>query len=94
MGLSSSKLRANDLGPTRLRFILHFHFPPQQDEEPIDLKNSIEAMIRSRNDFNKSINRVRVEMRQLFNPMNDKNEKTLLNQLLIIPDISTHIDMT
>ena len=53
--------------------------PPQQEEKLIDLKNSIKAMIQFQNDFNQSINMAELEMSQLFNPMIDRNEKTLPN---------------
>ena len=39
-----------------------FQVLPQQEEEPIDLENSIEVMIQSQNDFNQSINRAEIEM--------------------------------
>ena len=65
-----------------------FQVPPQRNKEPMDLKNSIEAMIQPQNDFNQFINRAELEMSQLLDTMNDRNEKTLPNQFLTIPDIS------
>jgi len=53
-----------------------FQVPPQQYEEPIDLKNNIEVMIQCQNDFNQSINMA--ELDQLCNPINDSNEKLYL----------------
>ena len=49
-------------------------------------------MIQCQNNLNQSINKAKVEMSQLFNLMIDKNEKTLPNTFLIIPDSPNHID--
>ena len=65
---------------------------PQEEEEPIDLKNNMEVMIQCQNDFNQSINRA--ELDQLCNPMIDRNEETLPKTFLTIYDFSNHIDNT
>ena len=51
-------------------------------------------MIQSQNDFKQSINMIEIEMSKLFNQLNDRNEKTLPNQLFTIPDFPNHIDKT
>jgi len=52
----------------------------------------MEDPIQSQNDFTQSINRLKVQMSHLVNTMNDKNEKTLLNTLLTIPNFLNYID--
>ena len=68
-----------------------FHISPQQ-EEPIDLEKSIKDLIQVRNNVTQSINRLETKVSHLVNTMNDMNEKTLLNTLLIIPGFPNHID--
>ena len=56
------------------------------------MNNSIETMIQCQNNFNQSINKAEVEMSQLFNPMIDRNEKTLPNTFSTIHDSPSYID--
>ena len=53
---------------------------------------SMENLIQSENDFTQSINRLEAQMSRLINIGKDRNEKTLPNTLLTIPDFSNHID--
>ena len=56
----------------------------------------MEFMIQSQNDYiqsqNDSFNRLEVQMGYLVNTINDRNEKTLPNTLLIIFYSPNHID--
>jgi len=65
-----------------------FQVRPQQ-EGPIDLEKSLEALIQIKNDF---INSAKLD--HLCNLMIDRNEKTLPNTFLVIPDFSNHIYKT
>ena len=61
-----------------------FQVLPHQNKEQIDLEKSVEAMIQSQIDFTQSINKLKAQTSQLVNTRNDRNEKTLPNQLLTI----------
>ena len=49
--------------------------------------------IQSQTDCLKSFNRLEAKVSHLVNTINDRNEETLPNILLIIPDSSSHIDL-
>jgi len=72
---------------------------PQQQEVPTNLEKSIKFMIwyqndyiQSQNDCLQSIDRLKEKMSHLVKTINDRNEKTLPNILLTIPDSPSHID--
>jgi len=67
-----------------------FQVQPQQEEEPIDLEKSIEALIQIQNTFNQDFNRLKAQISQVANTY--RNEKTLPYQSLTNPDISNPID--
>jgi len=52
----------------------------------------MKILVQSQKDYLQSINRLEVQMSHLVNTGNDKNEKTLPNILLTIPDSPSHID--
>ena len=49
-------------------------------------------LIQSKNNFLQSINRLEAQMRRLINIVKDRNEKTLPNTFLTIPNCPSHID--
>ena len=53
---------------------------------------NMKNLIQSGNDFTQAINRVEAQMSRLINILKDKNEKTLSNTYLTIPDCSSHLD--
>ena len=54
---------------------------------------SIQAMIQSQNTFTQSINKLKAQMSQLVNTIDDRNDETLPNQSLAILDIFNHINL-
>jgi len=48
--------------------------------------------IQSQKEYFQSIDKLEVKMSHLIKTINDKNEKTLPNTLLTIPDFPDHID--
>ena len=67
-------------------------FQVLQQEEPMDSDRSMKNMIQSENNFFQSINRLEPQMSHYINIMKDRNEKTLPNTCLTIPDYPSHID--
>jgi len=65
---------------------------PQQEEEPMDSDRSIENLNLSENNFFQSINRLEAQISRYINIMKDRNEETLPNTCLAIPDCPSHID--
>ena len=53
---------------------------------------SMNNLIQSKNDFTQSMNRLEAQMSHLINIVKDRNEKTLPNTYLTIPDYPNHID--
>jgi len=49
-------------------------------------------LIQSKNNFLQSVNRLEAQMRRLINIVKDRNEKTLPNTSLTIPNFPSHID--
>ena len=64
---------------------------PQQEDEPMDTDKSMKNLIQSENDFSKSVNRLEAQMSRLINIVKDRNEKTLPNIFLTIPDYPSHL---
>ena len=58
----------------------------------MDLDRSMENLIQSENNFFQSVNRLEAQMSRLINIVKDKNEETLPNVFLTIPDCPSHID--
>ena len=50
---------------------------PQQEEEPKDSDRSMKNLIRSKNNFNQSVNRLEVQVSRLINIMKERNKETL-----------------
>jgi len=68
-----------------------FQVPPQQEEELIDLKMSMKALIQIQNTFSQDINRLEAQISQVANTY--RNKKTLPYQPLTNPDIFNPIDL-
>ena len=62
----------------------------QQEEELMNSDRSM--MIQSAKNFSQSVNRLEAQMSRLLNKIIQRNEETLPNTCLIIPDYPSHIN--